>query len=279
MFSKLAVFISCLSLVPQVFACPVGHWHLEDDYPSDYRFQILADDPTRSSVQESDFFEVTQAVYETYASDFEINRTQVDINHNWKKPFFTAFAKNEGEKHFSIHFWGGLARIPGMTNDALALVACHEIGHFWGGKPMSRIDDLDWSSTEGQSDYFATGACLKRYLKKTTSAQDHNDIESEASAYTLCRVQYSDDLDFSVCLKSIEAAKGFGKVLNYLSENDLRLDITTPSPQVVDQTVYNSYPPQQCRLDTLVNGSLCPEDEYPCQDGLGQRPACWYASP
>jgi hypothetical protein len=258
-------------------ACPVGHWYLGDDYPSDYRFQILHDDPIRSPIEEDDFLKVTQAVHQSYKRDFLKQKIQVDINHDWKKPYFTAFAQKEGEKHFSINFWGGLARIPGMTNNSLALVACHEIGHFWGGEPMSHLDHISWSSTEGQSDYFATGTCLKRYLKQTTADNDHLHIQTQATAYTLCRVQYSDDLDFSVCLKSIEAAKGFAKVLNYLSENDLRLDITTPSSQVVFRTLYNSYPPQQCRLDTFVNGSLCPEEEYPCQIGLGQRPACWYA--
>lgn len=279
MINQLFVFIFCLSLAQQVFSCPVGHWHLEDDYPPDYRFQILVDDPIRSPIQKRDFLKVTLAVYETYVAEFKLNKTRVDINHDWERPFFTAFAKKEGEKHFSINFWGGLARIPGMTNDALALVACHEIGHIWGAKPMIRINHLSWSSTEGQSDYFATGACLKRYFKNTTSAQYHHEIESEASAYTLCRVQYPDDLDFSVCLKSIEAAKSFGKVLNYLAQDDLRLDITTPSLQIIGQTLYNSYPTQQCRLDTLVNGSLCPQDEYPCLNGSGQRPKCWYSSP
>jgi hypothetical protein len=264
-------------LSPSLLACPVSHWYLGDDYPSHYRFQILPDDPIRSSVEEADFLEVTQAVYQTYRQDFLKQETQVDINQDWKKPYFTAFAKKEGEKHFSISFWGGFARIPGMTKDALALVACHEIGHFWGGKPTIQIDDLSWSSTEGQSDYFATGSCLKRYLRQTTKYKDHQQIQTDPTAYTLCRIQYPDDLDFSVCLKSTKAAESFGKVLNYLSESDLHLNILTPSPQVVRQTLYNSYPSQQCRLDTLVNGSLCPEDKYPCQIGLGQRPACWYA--
>lgn len=277
MLKRTALLILCFCT--QVLASPVGHWHLEDDYPSDYRFQILPDDPIRSAIEKNDFLEVTRAVYQSYRPEFIDQKIQVDINHDWEKPFFTAFAKKEGEEHFSINFWGGLARIPGMTNDAFALVACHEIGHFWGGRPMSRIDRLSWSSSEGQSDYFATGACLKRYLRQTTHAQEHRKIESEASAYTLCRAQYSNDLDFSVCLKSIKAAKSFGKALNYLSENDLRLDITTPSPQVVDQTLYNTYPTEQCRLDTLINGSLCPENEFPCDKGLGQRPMCWYASP
>lgn len=52
---------------------------------------------------------------------------------------------------------------PGVTPDSYLALLCHEVGHRLGGPPFkTRPIDPSWSSTEGQSDYFAASVCLKK---------------------------------------------------------------------------------------------------------------------
>lgn len=257
-------------------ACLAHAWHLADHYPATYRYQILPDDPHRSEVEKSDFLSIPHLVSALFAADYEKAHLKVKATFDWEKPFFTAWAHQHSDNEFSINFWGGMARIPSMTKDAFALVACHEIGHIMGGEPKMKISSFLWATSEGQSDYFATGDCLKRYLKLTTKKDDHLDLEASPSLYTRCRLAFRDDLDFSICLKSGNAALAFGEVLNYLSEEDLGISLEEQSLVSVEETLFNSYPDIQCRVDTLVAGALCSAENFPCEDENNQRPGCWF---
>lgn len=63
-----------------------------------------------------------------------------------------------------VNSYGGLARYPGMTQDAYMLVACHEVGHHLGGAP-NFSDSWSWGgggpAVEGEADYWATLNCMK----------------------------------------------------------------------------------------------------------------------
>jgi hypothetical protein len=54
-----------------------------------------------------------------------------------------------------------------MNTDVLALLLCHEIGHFYGNSPKQRrgrSEKLSWSSAEGQADFYATAICMKKII-------------------------------------------------------------------------------------------------------------------
>lgn len=250
----------------------------QSDYPEYFRYQILTTDKTTSTVTEQSFTTIPRIIYGLFATEFYERNFILTVNTDWQTPYFSAWAKQEGPLKYSISFWGGMARIPGMNDEAHALVACHEIGHILGGTPRLTIKDFIWSSSEGQSDYFATGICLKRYFKFLEIQKpsiEPQDIPE--TSYTLCRTQYESDLDFKVCLRSSKAIVGFGRLMMHLNKSIPQLGIDTPSQNTVSKTMLNSYPDEQCRIDTLFQGSLCPEGQFPCQGkDIGARPACWY---
>lgn len=246
--------------------------------PEHFRYQVLVTDFTTSTVTKESFQSIPSLIYALHFSDLQKVGRTLEIKTDWEKPFFTAWAHQESSTHYSLNFWGGLARIPGMNEEGQALIACHELGHVLGGEPRIKIKEFIWSSAEGQSDYFATGICLKRYftlqhkIKKLTIPDDIPEV-----SFTLCRTSYSDELDFLVCLNSSKAINAFKNVLIHLGQYSESLGIDTPSRDHVRVTMFDSYPEKQCRIDTLFQGSLCSEKSFPCQKNqIGSRPACWY---
>ncbi len=64
-----------------------------------------------------------------------------------------------------------------LTTDGLAMVACHEIGHFLGGEPKKlrgRSNKKSWSSAEGQADYYAA-RCLEVYFSKGSETENREE--------------------------------------------------------------------------------------------------------
>lgn len=242
-------------------------------------YQILDTDKTTSTVTEESFKRIPHEVYSLLVQDLQKAKRTVEITHDWKKPYFTAWVfPGEKPEHYSVNFWGGLARIPGMNDEGHALTACHEFGHLLGGAPFIKIKDFLWSSAEGQSDYFASGICLKRYfaLKHRMNQLTIPDNIPETS-FTQCRVTFNSDKDFLICLNISKAISGFKHVLEHLGQYRKNLDIDSPNTSVVETTIFDSYPEEQCRIDTLFQGSLCPEKDFPChKNQVGARPSCWY---
>ena len=81
------------------------------------------------------------------------------IKRLWDDPTVNASAVRDGDDYI-INMYGGLARHATITQDGMALVACHELGHHLGGVP--KYAGMDWASNEGQADYFANLKCLHR---------------------------------------------------------------------------------------------------------------------
>ena len=63
------------------------------------------------------------------------------IEKKWSSATVTAGTYRDiRNKQWIINLYGGLARHPLITEDAYALVICHEIGHHIGGAPKKIID-------------------------------------------------------------------------------------------------------------------------------------------
>lgn len=250
----------------------------QGSYPEHFRYQILTTDPTTSSITPESFRNIPAIIYALHFNEVKDQGRTIEIKTDWEKPFFTAWAHQESATHYSLNFWGGLARVPGMNDEGHALTACHELAHVIGGKPKIKIKEFLWSSSEGQSDYFASGICLKRYfaykhkIKKLSIPDDIPEV-----SFTQCRITYQDEVDFLICLNTSKAIDAFRKVLIHLGQYQKSIEIDTPSRNVVKATLFDSYPEEQCRIDTLFQGSLCSEKDYPCgKNQAGARPTCWY---
>ena len=133
-----------------------------------------------------------------------------------------------------VHVYGGLAALG--TEDVLALVICHELGHLYAGVPYS--DEHNRMSVEGQADYWASLECFSQV------------------------VPFLEKRDGTVEERGIEAAL----VLTAFFADNRNLphpDLKTPDTSVVTQ-ILRTHPSPQCRLDTYVAGLI----------GL-PRPECW----
>ena len=186
----------------------------------------------------------------------------------WDKNHLAA-GSNIYQQEASIMLWGGFVRAPGSTLSLVALTLCHEIGHFLGGSPRQHFNnepDEHWSSAEGQADWFAAKECLPLVYQKFKN--DLNDVQSQnvacnqAQSSRQCHWISSAGLEFT----------DFS--FYYFGGSSVKkATIGQSAAERPDKTLINTYPSDQCRLDTYKVGALCSAglDKY-CQ-----RPRCWFA--
>ena len=219
-----------------------------------------------------------------YTSEIKAMGYKLQFNRLWKDGTVNSDTSVDGQS-WVINSYGGLARYPGMTADAYAAVACHELGHHLGGAP--RFSDDDWASVEGESDYFATLKCLRRYF--SLKDNDSSDVKISPVAQDKCQKSFSSVSEQKSCIRGAAAGLVLAEVLRSLDDSPA-IAFNTPDPSVVDQ-VFADHPAAQCRLDTYFNGSLCTApvgealsgaDYHPgsCTDMQsptgGTRPLCWF---
>jgi len=243
-----------------------------------------------SSITKKDFLKLIDMVKKVYVPIFRDLKMNFKIEHMWDDKQENAFAGVRGDDRYVI-LYGGYARHKLMTPDAYLSVICHEIGHHLGGFPKKVGGS--WSSSEGQADYFSTLKCMKNVLRE--------DFQNEAAAAALnlpeevkkqCRVQFKNQNEYHICLRSAKAAEEHGDVIADLVDRggNNMVHLTTPSEEVVAQTNLR-HPSPQCRVDTKYQGALCnvsplialdDEDEMKgtCHFNnftiVGNRPACWF---
>ncbi len=154
-------------------------------------------------------------------------------------------------KHF-IWVFGGLINSDFMTIDGVALIVCHELGHGFGGPPYKRSG----STSEGQSDYFATGECLDNFFEASPRHLSAQELEHPAAQ--LCK-----DLN---CLRKLWAIDVQRE--SFLRHDGVETSYFTPDLSIAESTSEEDtfYPSHQCRLDTYIAGALGTI-----------RPRCWFA--
>lgn len=209
----------------------------------------------------------------------------------WTDETVNAFASRRPGNEYAISMLGGLARFPNMTYDGLTMVFCHELGHHIGGSPLVVNH---WASSEGQSDYWGAMKCMRKVLKELYSAADNQRflqfVQIPDALRNKCDSAYTDKDERNICYRSGLAGRSLADALNRMRGNSYLVDFHLRNKDVVSKNV-DEHPEAQCRLDTYVQGALCPKDitqkvsEYSsiggvCSiengDQLGVRPLCWY---
>ena len=220
-------------------------------------YEIHLEEATTSEVNQAKFYSITSEIYKLFS------QTNILVNYEWDKPYFTAYAHEESAHNFSINFWGGLARIPDMLEETWAFIVCHELGHILGGEPHLSIETLRWASSEGQSDYFAAQICLPRYfkskIKSNIEQQDYLPFE-----LGLCLKRYEKTEDQSICLQILRAQRGFVAINRYM-QNDEDYEFN----REVEFNNNSSMPTLQCRMNTITDGATCIHK-------VCERNKCWY---
>ena len=194
-------------------------------------------------------------------------------------------------KEVILRMYGGYARHPLITEDAFALVLCHELGHHLGGSPRKDLYGRgpEWPSTEGQADYFATLKCLRKVFRKENNTEIVGKLEVPELIQENCSKSFPTDWEAAICIRTSIAGLKNSHISAHIRgvENP---QIETPDLSVVDKT-YEGHPIPQCRLDTYFQGSICEvssnisvsannevtgtcHEENDIKTGL--RPTCWF---
>ena len=241
------------------------------------------------TMTEETFNRIINGVGSIYAPIIEALGAKLVIESDWEDATVNAFASRESGK-YKVNMFGGLARHPATTEDGLALVVCHEIGHHVGGFPKkSVLWGSMWASNEGQSDYFATTKCLRKYFEATkNSAQVLSRMAVPAPVQEKCFASWGQSKDHAICVRIALAGQSMGNLFAALRRSTTNPDFATPITAAVSATNDN-HPDPQCRLDTYFQGGLCTvshtvnlndKDERigACTDysKLGARSKCWF---
>lgn len=231
------------------------------------------------------------AVYQPLASDEGGNLVITPL---WKSGSVNAMASRVDGK-WKVDVYGGFARHPAITEDALALAICHEVGHHIGGAPKLTIDfgeNLMWGSGEGQSDYFSTLKCFRRVFAHDDNAAAIALLVIPEVVKTQCQKSFRGKADRAICIRSAMAGLTLSHMLHEIGEERrAKPSFDTPSSNE-PMITFHGHPAAQCRLDTFFQGALCKADERSnvsqtnAEDGtcyadrgdtVGLRPRCWFA--
>lgn len=208
----------------------------------------------------------------------------------WDDSTVNASAQRSGSDYV-LNMYGGLARHATITQDGMALVVCHELGHHIGGAP--KYGGYNWASNEGQADYFANMKCLHRIFAAPGAESFTQPAGDETLAREACGKAYPTEAERRLCVRSSMAGMSVTELFRALRREDPIPHFNTPDPKAVTR-MYDSHPGTQCRLDTYFAGSLCTQpflNDVSETDpavaactrsngfSVGLRPRCWYLPP
>lgn len=210
--------------------------------------------------------EITETQYRGLINEFQIKYSMavfkftgkpLVIPHEWDSPYFAGFAIDKGA-YMQISLWGGTARAPEATIPALAGILCHELGHILAGAPNQTLSGSEWSSTEGQSDFYAARDCLPEFLK------EHPELLTTVEPEVLSVCQ-----GHKLCARTAQAGLDLVRFFNRFDPIQIKtLSVLKPA-SASSHLLVNVYPSNQCRLDTYVQGALCQ------LEGSCRAPVCW----
>ena len=287
MLKKLALPLAAIALVSLIAAAPSAPKYRESFLPANnLKHRIGAKDS--GGITEAQFNEVMDRTQAIYGPIVAAHGATLQINRLWTDDTVNASAEQNGST-WILNMYGGLARDKTITQDGMALVACHEMGHHLGGAP--KYNGMDWAADEGEADYFANAKCLHRIFSDAKSASFTRMKVSDDAALiaAACAKSYTGSTDKALCIRAATAGQSVTALLGSLG-GDAPAHIDTPDQNVVAAT-NDAHPASQCRLDTYFQGSLCPKDfnvDMSMTDPavgacvlsqgytVGMRPFCWY---
>lgn len=283
MSKSILIIIAALGLMTNcVFACDI---HGTSGFAPENNLRISQRDKAANGMTEEKFLGIIKKVSDIYSPIVTSKGGTLSMFNRWSDDTVNASAGRMG-KIWVVTMFGGLARHPLVTEDAFALVVCHELAHHIGGAPKK---GSSWLVSEGQADYFGSMKCLRRIFEKENNISIVSKRAIDKEVTNKCEMVYKNPGEIALCQRIAMAAKSLGNLLADL-DGHIKIDFTTPDKLIVDKTNDN-YPTAQCRLDTYFQGILCDKSYDQDTDGydpiigtcvsrdgyiLGMRPLCWY---
>jgi hypothetical protein len=204
---------------------------------------------------ELEFENLIENIVLEFSPDFRSVGWTLSSTSDWSNDQENATYDFISSNEVAIKIYGGLARATNMTLDGLALVACHEIGHFYGfitntGNPAI------WGA-EGEADYFSISNCLHRVLRHVSS---RSDFLLPSSVTDHCSDQGG---DAERCLRACRAAFSVSTWRSRILAQGT-VSFLTPDPTIVNETTFE-LTSAQCGLDTFYLAARAQA-----------RPRCWF---
>ena len=262
----------------------------KDGIVEDNNLWIPSTQKSKTGMTQEIFNNVIDRVESIYAPILREMGKKLIVLRNWDDGTVNAYAMQRGN-NWQIAMFGGLARHETVTPDGFALVACHEIGHHLGGRPRKRgWFSSSWASNEGQSDYFGSMKCMRKYMEIDDNISIMENVEVPAYAVEKCENNFSNAEDIAMCKRNAMAGMSLAGLFRALRKLDTPLRFDTPDTNIVAMTDHN-HPQPQCRLDTYFAGTICDKDAYADMDPKDEtknvctrktgstieaRPLCWY---
>jgi hypothetical protein len=281
---KLLFLLFCLSTY-SVFACDI---HGSSGFMPENNLQIPVGEKSLGGITEVQFNRVMDKMTTLYTPVVAKTGRTLNIDRRWTDPTVNAYADQNTLGMDTIHMFGGLARHQETTEEAMALVACHELGHHLGGAPIKTTSG--WASNEGQADYWGTMKCLRHYFESDDNQTIMQSVSVPSEVVTKCQFIYKNANEIAVCKRSALAGLALAKLLNAITQSTVPVSFGTPDKSVVSQ-MFDAHPQSQCRLDTYYQAALCDHgfsevvskldvNVGVCTsnngDKIGNRPLCWF---
>ena len=285
---KQGLLITAIVLSAQpTFACTVD---ASEGFVPENNMKIPVNAKRFGGLSEKQFNTVIDKVETLYAPIVAQEGGKLVISRAWTDATVNAYAQRSGTT-WQVNMFGGLARHETITEDGMALVVCHEIGHHIGGAPKKvSAWSSDWASNEGQADYFANLKCLRRTFLNDDNAAIVAKLNAPSPLVAACTKAWPNAADKNICIRGGMAGDSVARLFAALRNQTAPAKFDTPDPAVVTTTDDN-HPATLCRLDTYFQGSLCEvnfndnvsgssEVTGACHASLGHkvglRPACWF---
>ncbi len=286
MFKNLSILTILALMVSTAQACDING---ETGFMPENDLNISVDAKAlRNNMTEARFNEIIDLADKHYKPIVKAKGGKLKWARKWKDGTVNASANRTLFGSWKVNMFGGLARHELVTDDAFALVVCHELGHHLGGAPKVG-GMMKWAANEGQSDYFGTLKCFRRIFEADNNELAIANMTIPATVTANCEANYTLSNDRALCIRGAMAGKSLADLLGSLRSSPAT-DFDTPDTSVASST-NNAHPAAQCRLDTYFQGALC--DKIVSEDvsnedvtagtcnrvqgySEGVRPLCWY---
>ena len=155
-----------------------------------------------------------------------------------------------------------------LSEDAVLLILCHEVGHVAGGAPYRRFNYSDIPfSTESAADFFATSVCMPAVLKNQDNSNFIKQFESNPNIRSVCKNEENDSgkaLCARIALASLTLSQQQYNTYETPSEDknpgpppSLNATSNINRKVIKPSFVEDMHSKPQCRLDTYLAGLQC----------------------
>jgi hypothetical protein len=214
----------------------------------------------KNEVQFNTLVQKVQAVYSPVVASAGGNLV---INSFWNSNILNGFADRR-DTQWLIEINGGLYRNGKITDDGLAALLCHELGHHLGGMPFKA--DSSWMSSEGQADFYSASICLRKVWGREDNLAAIQILSVPNDLKDQCSIADQINADSALCIRIAMAGFSFvefNRIEHGYASETTAVNFETPAPELNGKAL--TYPRAQCRLDTFFAGAL-----------QKNRPRCWF---